>query len=173
MANQSINISFISTSSFQYVSPIQQVTILDSTNPQFLRQMYVSQDGVLLVRGTSQVKIPKAQLYGAAVAADPTMTWPPLFTTVPANTAVSSPNSASFNVIVNSELPIYYDWQYLSSSLNYWQETSATPSLFTGSHTPALTMSLTNYTDNGYEFRCVATSSAGVTTSSYGILIVL
>jgi len=171
--NQSINLLYNGTSSISFSAPIQQVTILDSTNPQFLRQMFVSQNGILLVRGTSQVKIPKAQLYGAAVAADPTMTWPPLFTTVPSNLTVTQPASASFTVVVNSELPVYYDWQYLSSSLNYWQETSATASLFTGSHIAALTMSLTNYTNNGYEFRCVATSSAGVTTSSYGTLTVL
>jgi len=171
MANNSINIVFTTTSSVAFTAPVQQVTILDSTNKNSLRNMFVSQDGVKLVRGTSQVKIPIAQLYAAAVACDPTMTWPPAFTTQPLSTIVTQPATASFSVVILSELPYGIAWQYNSAS-NGWANTAGSAS-FGGSSTTQLTASCIGYTLNGTRFRCIATSSAGTGSSTTSTLTIL
>lgn len=172
MANQSINIQFTTTGSVVFGAPVQQVTLLDATNINFLRQMFVSNDGIRIVKGQSSCRIPVSQLYAAAVAADPTLTWAPKFTTNPSNITTASTAVAPFNVVVQTELPVQYTWQTLSASSTVWFNTTLSASVFTGSATPALTASCFVKDLNGWEFRCVATSSAGTTTSSFATLTV-
>ena len=175
--NQSINIVFTTTGSVVFSAPQQQITFLDSTNTGFLRQMLVSNNGITIQRGSSVCRIPTSQLYTAAVTADPTLTWPPSFNLSngnPTSSTVTHPGTASFVVSVSSEItPTQYIWQDLSSSATTWNNTSLTASIFSGNSTVALTASCLDTSLNGYQFRCVATSSAGITTSSVVVLTVL
>jgi hypothetical protein len=172
MAIQSLNIAYTSTSSYQPTQAVQQITILDTTNTKFLRQAFLSNQGIKLVHVTASVFIPISQLFAAAYTYSPTQfTWPPVIITQPTGSlTVIHPTTATFSVSASSELPITYSWNYQLSGSNTWN----TLPVASGSNTNTITLACPNQTPlNSSSYACYLYNLAGATTSSYGKLYVL
>jgi len=166
---QSINIQFTTTSSTTFGSPIQQQTFLDTTNRNYLRTMFVSQDGVKLVRGPNVVQVPMAQLFSAAVSYNPGLTWPPLILNQPTSSTGSPPSTSSFFVSASSELAITYQWYSGSSSSGSWSaltDHAFSGNTILGSTTATLTLKASDTLSLAKYYECILTNGSGNTTSS-------
>lgn len=169
----SINIQYNGTSSFIPAAPIQKTFIQDTTNPQFPRYAYLTQDSITVAFSTASVVIPMSQIYQAAVTASPSLTWPPIIITQPnPSQFVTHPTSVFFGVSASAELPISYQWYYQSGSGNFTTiASSVSSSNYAGATTNALTCSTTNANyQNTASYVCVLSDAAGQTTSSIAIL---
>jgi hypothetical protein len=178
MIAQSINIQFTETSSVEFNRPVQQTTILDSTNTSFLRQIMLSNDGVKIIKGNYTVQFPVVQLFAAAFAAIPSMSWAPIVEgdvtasyTVYPNTA--SLATASLSVSASSEFnnDITYQW-YVSSSqhgVGYQLPTDTSNIYFWNTSSIELSASFNgsgSFNPNPTYFFCAITNPAGITSSS-------
>ena len=178
MANPiSINISFTNTSSFVAAPAATIRTTQYNNNPQYLRYSQLTQDSLIMVYNGYSVLIPQSQLWAAAAAALPIMTYPPIINTQPTNTTVTHPASAFFNVSASAETSINYQWYYSSgSNLNVILTGSNTGSvygIYTGSTTPYLTCSNTTVNvNNSASYYCAVSNTSGITTSSIAKLYV-
>lgn len=173
MNNQSINIEFLGTSSFIPAPPSQRIFILDSTNPNYTRYSYLTNNCWTGVVFTQSVTIPISQLYQAAISASPSLSWPPIILTQPAVLqTVTHPAPVFFTISASAESGIIYQWQYQSGS-TVWNNITSTGQ-YTGSATPALTSSTTNVALQGTSsYRCLCSCLSGATTSSTANLFVL
>ena len=90
---------------------------------------------------------------------------PPVFTLQPANQTVTIGSSATFNAGVKGQLPLTYQWQYISSGSSIWNNV-IDDGAHQGSQTPTLTINPANLSMNGESFQCVAINSLGSTTSA-------
>ena len=171
MSTQAINIAYTTTSSVTFNAPVQQVTILDTTNYQYLRQMFVSNDGVKLVVGDNVILIPMAQLYAAAASYDPSLTWPPVIITQPSTGSVTSPGAVDFFISASSEITFSYQWQVMGNTSSSYVELPLPDSIWTGSTTDTLHISSSRGLDQS-TYRCVLTNLSGQTTSSAALLYV-
>ena len=84
----------------------QQTTILNTANQQYPRNITLSTQGVRVNRLGVAVGFSIDALIAAAVALEPTLTWPPKITTQPASGTTHIAGPASFNVVVNSEIAV-------------------------------------------------------------------
>lgn len=173
MPTQAINIQYVETSSVTFTAPIQQMTFLDSTNRQYLRQLFVSQDGIKLVRGSNVVLIPAAQLWAAGSSYNPYLTWPPKIVTQPTSASANAPNSVDFSVSASSEIATTYEWQMQGAASSSFETLPiVSQSIWTGSATENLHISASDLGLDQSQFRCVLTNASGQTTSSAVILYV-
>lgn len=165
MPTKSINISYTTDSAISFSAPVQQITLLDTTNRQYLRQVMLSQDGVKVIKGSYVVQIPMTQLFQAAYQAYPQLTWPPIILNQPTGSSVTAPQTASFNITASAEIAISYVWQYKgATSSSFVNVPNQAP--FTGSTTASLFISTSSLALSGSQFRCVASNASGNTTSS-------
>jgi len=168
-----ISFSFAGSSSLDFTRPVQQITILDYTNPQFLRQVFLSQDGLQIVRGKSVSAFPMSNFFAVAAAADPSLSWPPKFITNLTRSVIlnpgSTPNTASLFVSASSEFTnITYQWYIQPSGGLFSPTTNSGDWHFQGTSSAALTASCFIGAANHpyWNFECVATNQSGQTTSS-------
>lgn len=170
---QSINIAFTTTSSVAFRRPVQQTTVLDSTNINFLRQVMLSNDGIKVIRGNYSIQFPMNQIFAAAFAAYPSMSWAPVMATQPSasTTLITSSvatSTASLFVVATDEFgnDMTYQW-YVSASYgsgfavpvgkNYQNTSSANISA-------SYSGSIGNR--DQYLFFCTVTNPGGITSSS-------
>lgn len=153
-------------------APVQQTSILDTTNPRFVRLIQLSQDGMKLVRGTNQVGINKLTFINAAILIDPTLTWPPFFDAQPTADQIKQTSQVpNIAVAANSELTVSYQWQ-ISTDFSNWANVTAA-----GDYSNVTTNSLVIATSNASNFvniakayRCFVSSNAGTNNSNSSIL---
>ena len=172
----SINVAFTNTSSFVFGTPSQQVTILDSTNPAYLRQVYLTQQGVKISRASAGivVGIPLYTLFAAAGEAVPGITWPPIIVTQPTSSAnVTHPATASLFISASDEPALYgsndmtYQWYVQPSGSSTWSTPSNTGNVnYQGATTTNLSASFITSTIPYYYYECVVSNPSGNTTSS-------
>lgn len=161
-----ILVSLVSTTSFTPSAPIQRQFALDRTNPLYTRNATLTQDGLYLQFYTASVVIPLSNLYQQCITILPSITWPPVIVTQPTNSIVTHPAKANFTLSASAETSITYQWysSSFSQSGTFYPLTSS--GVFTGSATPALTMSSTTTNMNASQFYCLASNVSGFTTSS-------
>ena len=159
-----------SNSSATWNYPVQQVTILDATNPTFLRNIILSNDGVRVARGTEIVGIANADILKLVAAHDTNLTFAPYITTQPANANVAHPAAANFFITDISEISETYKWQDSTDNGTTW--TNVTDAgVYSGSNTN--TLAISNSTGlTLYQFRVNVTNAVGVTVSTPAILTV-
>lgn len=171
MPVQSINIQYTTPSNFSASFPPQKTSVLDTTNPNYLRYATLATDSVALTYYSVSVLIPLSQLYQAAASASYALTWPPIILTQPTNSIVTHPAAAYFVVSASAEIPITYQWFRQSGSGNFTSIIST--GSYTGSQTPALTHSNTVTGESTSSFVCVCSNASGVTSSSIANLYVI
>jgi len=144
-----------------------RTSILDSTNPQFLRSIRL--DGTALVLSINNaavqpVILPISEFLAACAAANPALSWPPLVVSQPANLTVATPSGTTFHFGVTSETAITYQWQV---SLNAGFSWTNVVNNATYSGATSSTLSISNSTGfNGNHYQCIATNASGSTTSN-------
>src|SRR5262249_51915903 len=89
----------------------------------------------------------------------------PSITQQPARQTVTQGQPVTFTVAASSTLPITYQWQKMDSGTTTWVN-------ITGATSASFTINSTAAADNGDQFRCVVSNSAGRTTSSAATLTV-
>lgn len=153
--------------------PVQQITILDTTNPRFLRNLIISNQGVRGVRGTVAAGMLTADIFSALVTLEPSLAYPPFFTTQPVAATVSYSDATSFTVVVSSELSVTYQWQVSTDSGSTWSNLS-NAGVYTNTTTATLNISSVSGLHNN-QYRCVATqaTTSAVTNSASALLTVV
>jgi hypothetical protein len=148
-----------------------RTSVLDSTNPQFLRTIRL--DGTALVLSTNNpavepVILPITEFLAACATANPALTWPPVISTQPANQTVASPSASGFTIVANAETAINYQWQVSTNAGFSWTNlTNGSP--YSGVTTSSLHIS-SSAGLNGNYYRCIATNASGSTNSVKAIL---
>lgn len=149
-----------------YVNPGQNFTLnIQGAASPLQAQWYqpltgATQNAGSLANGVATLQIPAGWNLGPAVLhAVNTASVAPTISTQPTNAAVTSGQTASFNVVASGTAPLSYQWQKNGTTI-----AGATSSSYT---TPATTLG-----DNGATFRCVVTNSVGSATSNNATLTV-
>lgn len=151
--------------------PAQQVTVLDATNPRAVRNLVVSNQGIRCVRGTTAAGILMADLFAALITLEPSLAYPPFFTTNPSSVSVAYGDSTSFTIVASSEVSVTYQWQVSTDAGANWSNL-ANAGVYSNVTTASMSISSVNGL-NGYQYRCVATNSSGSGTSSAATLTVV
>jgi hypothetical protein len=89
----------------------------------------------------------------------------PSITQHPASQTVTQGQPVTFTVAASSALPISYQWQKMDSGTTTWVN-------ITGATSASFTIGGTAAADNGDQFRCVVSNSAGSTNSNAATLTV-
>lgn len=177
LVTQSINITYAGTSSVVFNRPVQQITLLDSSNINYLRQVMVSGDGIKVIRQNYAIQIPMSELFAAAFAAYPSMSWAPVIATDVTGSLTVMPNTISlatasmtFGVTDEFNDDITYQW-YVSSSYNTgWQLPTASVWVkYQNTSSANMSASFSQSSAAGlwpYYYYCKATNPAGLVTSS-------
>ncbi len=167
---QSINIAFTTTSSATFVAPTQQVTVTDFSNRSYLRQMFVTQNGVKLVSPQGQVvQIPLQQLFAAGSAYNPLLTWPPIITLQPSSSNNTVPSTSSFTIQTSSEIPVAYQWYSGSSASGSWgalTDHSFSGNTISGSTANIIYLEAADTLSFAKFYECIASNASGGVTSS-------
>lgn len=152
-------------------APTRQVTVgfFTTANPNWTRQVQISDQAVFVKRGTYAVAISLADLVTLALTQEPNLTWtPPVVNTQPSNAScVHSSTAATFTVVAGSEYTLSYQWQYSTNGGSTWSNATGTVSgcAFTNGTTATLTCTPTTTGLTGALLRCTVTDNAG----SYGL----
>jgi len=91
----------------------------------------------------------------------------PVFVLQPASQTVSAGNNATFTTVINGNPTPAYQWQYSSNGGSTW-----TNSLSGTTGIASFTSVNVSASSNGRQYRCIATSSSGTTTSNIATLTV-
>jgi hypothetical protein len=135
--------------------PGQQITILDATNPSFPRNFIMTNQGIRIIRGTTAAGVLLSDLAAALITLEPTLAYPPYFTTNPLSSSVAFGASTSFTVVVLSELSVTYQWQLSTNAGATWGNLTNT-----GVYSTVTTATLNISSVSGLhsnQYRCVAT----------------
>lgn len=175
----SVSLTYGGTNSTIFNRPVQQITLLDSTNQQFLRQVMLSNDGVKLIRGNYTVQFPMSELFAVGVQAIPSMSWAPIISLQPSSSTTlypdtSSRSTASLSITASDEFnTVQYQW-YVSSSESagsgYTLPVNTTHWHFekTSSAEMSASVSGSGYYPQTASFFCLAYNPSGQTSSSVG-----
>ena len=140
--------------------PTQQITINHTSplNMRWTRNIQISNEYIFAKRyGCPTVGMHVDDFMDLAVAAEPKLSWPPIFTKFPQAQSIKDGESATFTIeIAKGELPTIYQWQ-TSADGKTWVDIA-------GETSPSLT------TKTPVQYRCVATNAAG-STSTIGALL--
>jgi hypothetical protein len=168
-----VTASLAGTGPGNFTAPVNQTTFLNTSNRNYLRQAFLSQNGLSLVKSSSVVEIPMSELFKLAYAADPVLTYAPIIGTQPVATmsVVHPVATGSFFISASAETAISYQWLVATSGSNTFNNLTAS-AFFTGSTTSKLTISASTTAFNGYQFEAVAYNTSGQTTSSAGLFLV-
>ena len=142
--------------------PTQQITINHTSplNLRWTRNIQLSNEFLFVKRyGCPAVGMHVDDFIALAVAAEPKLSWPPVFTKFPQSTTIKSGESATFTIEVSiGELPTTYQWQ-TSVDGKTWLNID-------GQTTQTVTVK-----DSGW-YRCVATNDSGSTSTDGAILTI-
>ena len=97
---------------------------------------------------------------------------PPAITTQPQDQTVTVGTNVTFSVTTGGQLPLVYQWQYLTSGSLSWNDLSD-GGHYSGAGTDTLTVSQTDTSLDGQPLRCVISNSLGTATSSQANLRVI
>jgi hypothetical protein len=176
MSTVAITVQYSSSINFTASFPPAQRIIAGYTNnSQYLRYSMLTQDSLQLVYYTASVVIPISSLYQAAFTAYPALTYAPAITSQPVSPqAFTAPGTASFSVVVNSEVfPVTYQWYIESgSSAPFVLPVNSGGATYSGQTTPALTASYTTNVTNSFNYFCAISNSIGLTSSSIATLTI-
>lgn len=168
-----------SANNFTPSFPVQRTTVLEANvvNPNFLRTFTLSQDVLKITQGNTQVGYKTSDLLNTAVALYPALTWPPIFTTNPVNSAPSNnTDPTSFFVVVSSEVSVNYQWYSSNDSGVSWVSMSnsgAISNVTTNHLNISNVFAFSNHTLwPAAWFKVNANSVAGNTNSRYATLTV-
>jgi hypothetical protein len=163
IANYTVN------NNVNWTAPIKRSTVTDFTNPLFPRNIMISNNGIQVSRPNDSVGIAIADLMTLVVAVNPNLTWPPYFSTQPANTNKKAGDSATFTIALNSELSPTYQWKYSNDGGVTWA--NATGGVYSGD--TSVTLSISDVSGlNTYLYECIATNALGSVTSIQAELFV-
>jgi uncharacterized repeat protein (TIGR03803 family) len=95
----------------------------------------------------------------------------PAFVTQPLSQSVKAGRRVQFTVRASGPPAPGFQWQVSSNSGGSWT-TLADDGAYSGTRTPKLIVTSANWTFDGYQFRAVATNSAGSATSSVAMVTV-
>ena len=95
----------------------------------------------------------------------------PVITTQPSNSTITEGQNASFSAAAKGDPAPTYQWQVLTTLSKVWQNVSD-DLLYSGAKTATLTLTNVPVANNSYQYRCVATNSAGNATSNAATLTV-
>lgn len=112
-----------------------------------------------------------ADLFAALITLEPSLAYPPFFTTNPTPHSVAYGASTTFTIVASSELSLTYQWQVSTDSGVTWTNLANT-----GVYSTVTTATLNISSVNGlhlYQYRCVATNTSGSSNSSAATLIVV
>lgn len=149
-------------------------SVLDSTNPLFLRNVRLDKTYITLTKnlsnGTSAiVGIPVDVFLTACAQVDPNITWAPKITLQPVPHTVVHPAASGFTITATAETAITYQWQISSDNSSFSDLSNA--GVYSGVTTN--TMAISDSTGlNAKYYRCIATNASGSTNSSSGLLTV-
>ena len=122
------------------------------------------EDGASLNTGSHEVIVNGGTLTGGERITG-TVKYAPTITTQPTSQTVTEGGTATFTVVTSGTEPLSYQWQQSTDSGQSWTNiVGATDATYT---TEATTTSM-----NGYQYRCVASNSAGSATSDAATLTV-
>lgn len=157
---------------YTFAFPVQRTTVLEANivNPNFLRTFMLSQDGLRITQGNTQVGYKLVDLLNTAIALYPALTWPPVFTTQPVNVSVSNNNATSFFVVASSEVTVNYQWYSTNDAGVNWNSLSDS-GVYTNTNTNHINISNTYNLGNNW-YRVLANSVAGNTNSGYGTITI-
>lgn len=154
--------------------PSVQVTVPNYTdeNPNWSRANRVNQSNFMVLRnGVTGVAIAMAGLNQMAYTISQSLTFAPVVLTQPANdTTNHSGGSAEFTADFGSELAATYQWQESADGTS-WSNIS-NGGIYAGATTLTLTITPTDTTKNGYQYRCRATNSLGTTATNAATMTV-
>jgi len=135
--------------------PARQVTVgqFPANNPNFSRQVQISDQYVFVKRSTYAVAISLGDLINLALTQEIGLTWtPPVILTNPVDTTVVATNQATITCLGGSEYTMTYAWMELSKLSDVattlsWSDSALTYSSTTKVGTATLTSNNTNVTD--------------------------
>jgi len=147
--------------------PARQITIgqFPSNNPNFSRQIQISDQYLFVKRGTYSVAINLADVVNIALTEEVNLTWtPPVSLVQPVSAScVHSSTAATFTFSVGSEYTLTYQWQYLNGSTwtNITSGSAINGTVYSGYTSATLTATPTTTGQTGVSHRCIATDNAG------------
>jgi hypothetical protein len=143
---------------------------MDNSNPSFVRQVLLTQQGVYISRNNANVGFFISDLLKAAANIAPALTWPPWIQVQPSNNTAVQPTAISFSVLANSEVTaITYQWQ-VSTTNSGWSNVS-NGGVYSNATTNTLNIS-NNAGLSGYVYRVLTTNASGNTYSNSAAVIV-
>ena len=144
--------------------PARLVTVgqFPPNNPNFSRQLQISDQYVFVKRGTYAVAISLNDICSMALNEEVNLTWtPPAILTEPANASCAhSSTSASFVALAGSEYTMTYAWYESADGVTYGSALTTT-GIYNVATAGTLTITPTNTAKNGYYYKCVVTDNAG------------
>jgi hypothetical protein len=154
--------------SFTETAVAQRTTILYANNPLYLRNLVLTDQGLLILKGTTQVMFPVSELIAAASTLEATLTHAPEITVQPDDVIILTPTATTFSITAVSDLELDYQWQISTDGGSVWSNLTDA-GVYTDTDTDTLAISNTTGL-NDYEYRCVATNTIGSATSDAALL---
>jgi hypothetical protein len=169
-----MTVAFTATQSYSLTTlPSKRQYVLDNSNPQYVRNSILTNDGLYLQYYTGSVCIPLSNLYQQASYALGSITAPPTIITQPTSSTVTHPATAYFVVSASVEAntpTASYQW-YSSSVVSVFLPLTSSGQ-FTGSTGSALTCSNTSVSMSNSQYICVVSNLSGMVSSSIATLTV-
>jgi len=148
--------------------PTRLVTVgqFPANNPNFSRQLQISDEYVFVKRSSYGVAISLSDIVNIALTEEVNLTWTPpvILTDLSNESCVHSSTSATFTVVAGSEYVMTYSW-YESANGITWGSALTTTGIYNVSTPGSLVVTPTDTTKNGYYYKCIITDDAG----SYGL----
>ncbi len=147
--------------------PARQVTVgqFPANNPNFSRQIQISDQYVFVKNGTYSVAISLPDLINICLTEEINLTWtPPVALAQPSNAScVHSSTAASFTFTAGSEFTMSYQWQYYNGSswTNITSGSAINGTVYSGYTATTLTATPTTTGQTGISHRCIVTDNAG------------
>jgi len=142
--------------------PTQQITIghISPLNLRWARNIQVSNEFIFVKRyGSPVVGMHVDDFMALAVAAEPKLSWPPVFTKFPQTQTIKAGESATLVIeVAKGELETKYQWQS-SKDGKAWADIAGEISTSLTTKTPV-------------QYRCVATNGSGSTSTDGAVLTV-
>jgi hypothetical protein len=150
-------------------APIQQFTLLQTDNPQYLRTIVISNDGIRLSKGNVAAGFALADIVAALIYQAPTLSWPPIITLQPANANIANGAATAFTVAATAEFSFDpYLWQKSTDNGGNWSNITNA-----GVYTNATSnhLNISNVTGlSATWYRVTVSAASGNTVSSVAIL---
>jgi len=143
----------------------QRMSVVDFSNPRHPRHIILDSSGVAVTRpGQTPVHLPMSAILSAAITANPLLAAPPICTQSPASQAVKAGSQITLSASFNSPESAITGYQWYSTAPG--SKSSSAVKYSTNS-----TLGITA-TESGVQYRCVAISLAGSTSSESATILI-